>query len=81
MKDKSDIQPENIAESANNNEEEKEESLSLVKSEASEPVEIKRAAVSKKNSNANKINFSQSQLIAIAIFAALFLVDCCLNQT
>ena len=68
MKDKSDIQPENIAESTDKDTEEKETALSLVKSESSESVEVKRTAIAKKKSSANKISFSQSKKIAIAIF-------------
>ena len=48
MKDKSDIQPENIAESTDKDTEEKETALSLVKSESSESVEVKRTAIAKK---------------------------------
>ena len=69
--DKSDSTPninsENIVELENGKAEIDEQSLSLVQSESSKSVDIKRNAIAKKKSNPNKISFSQSQLIIITV--------------
>lgn len=71
MKERSDstpdINPENIVELENGKAEIDEQSVSLVKSESTEPIEIKRTAIAKKKSNPSKISFSQSQLIIITV--------------
>ena len=65
------INPENIVELENGNAEIDEQSVSLIKSESIEPIEIKRTAISKKKSNPSKISFSQSQLIIITVLLML----------
>ena len=71
MKERSDSTPninsENITQLENGKADIDEQSSSLVKSESTETVEIKRTTVAKKKSNPNKISFSQSQLIVITV--------------
>lgn len=71
MKERSDSTPdinsENLVELENGKAEIDEQSLSLVKSESKEPIEIKRTSVTKKKNNLSTVNFSQSQLIVITV--------------
>ena len=62
-----DLNSENITELENGKAKIDEQSLSVIKPDLTEKVEIKRTVVNKKKINPNKISFSQSQLIVITV--------------
>ena len=64
---KPDLNPENLTELENGKAKIDEQSLSLVKPDSPEKIEIKRTIVAKKKISPNKISFSQSQLIVITV--------------
>ena len=62
-----DLNSENTTELENGKAKIDEQSLSVIKPDLTEKVEIKRTVVNKKKINPNKISFSQSQLIVITV--------------